>query len=212
MLETKKSSSVDNTFGLAKSLMVFHLIDSHLKHFVFKKPLSVQETENLHIAMFGMGCFWGVEKMFWGIDGVSMTAVGYSAGLSDFPDYKSVCSRTTGHSEVVLIHFQPDIISFPDLLTIFWESHDPTQGMKQGADIGTQYRSIIITYSNEQYDLAIQSKIKYSRLLKKSGCGEITTEITNYINFYYAEDYHQQYLSKNPNGYCSMSGTGISYL
>ena len=116
MLETKKFSSVDKTFGLAKSLMVFHLIDSHLKHFVFKKPLSVQETANLHIAMFGMGCFWGVEKMFWGIDGVSMTAVGYSAGLSDFPDYKSVCSRTTGHSEVVLIHFQPDIISFRELL------------------------------------------------------------------------------------------------
>ena len=211
MLETKKFSSVDNTFGLAKSLMVFHLIDSHLKHFVFKKPLSVQETENLHIAMFGMGCFWGVEKMFWGVDGVSMTAVGYSAGLSDFPDYKSVCSRTTGHSEVVLIHFQPDIISFPDLLTIFWESHDPTQGMRQGNDIGSQYRSGIYTFSENDRAVAIETKEKYSKKLKKMGFGLITTEILPAKKFYYAEEYHQQYLAKNPNGYCSLEGTGIRF-
>ena len=211
MLETKKFSSVDNTFGLAKRLMVFHLIDSNLKHFVFKKPLSVQETANLHLAMFGMGCFWGVEKMFWGIDGVSMTAVGYSAGLSDFPDYKSVCSRTTGHSEVVLIHFQPDIISFPELLTIFWESHDPTQGMRQGNDIGSQYRSGIYTFSESDRAVAIETKEKYSKKLEKMGFGLITTEILPAKKFYYAEEYHQQYLAKNPNGYCSLEGTGIRF-
>ena len=211
MLETKKFSSVDNTFGLAKRLMVFHLIDSNLKHFVFKKPLSVQETANLHIAMFGMGCFWGVEKMFWGIDGVSMTAVGYSAGLSDFPDYKSVCSRTTGHSEVVLIHFQPDIISFPELLTIFWESHDPTQGMRQGNDIGSQYRSGIYTFSESDRAVAIETKEKYSKKLEKMGFGLITTEILPAKKFYYAEEYHQQYLAKNPNGYCGLEGTGIRF-
>ena len=211
MLETKKFSSADNTFGLAKSLMVFHLIDSHLKHFVFKKPLSVEETANLHIAMFGMGCFWGVEKMFWGIDGVSMTAVGYSAGLSDFPDYKSVCSRATGHSEVVLIHFQPDIISFRELLTIFWESHDPTQGMRQGNDIGSQYRSGIYTFSESDRAVAIETKEKYSKKLEKMGFGLITTEILPAKKFYYAEEYHQQYLAKNPNGYCSLEGTGIRF-
>lgn len=211
MLETKKFSSVDNTFGLAKSLMVFHLIDSHLKHFVFKKPLSVQDTANLHIAMFGMGCFWGVEKMFWGIDGVSMTAVGYSAGLSDFPDYKSVCSRTTGHSEVVLIHFQPDIISFRELLAIFWESHDPTQGMRQGNDIGSQYRSGIYTFSESDRAVAIETKERYSKKLEKMGFGLITTEILPAKKFYYAEEYHQQYLAKNPNGYCSLEGTGIRF-
>ena len=211
MLETKKFSSVDKTFGLAKSLMVFHLIDSHLKHFVFKKPLSVQETANLHIAMFGMGCFWGVEKMFWGIDGVSMTAVGYSAGLSDFPDYKSVCSRTTGHSEVVLIHFQPDIISFRELLAIFWESHDPTQGMRQGNDIGSQYRSGIYTFSESDRAVAIETKERYSKKLEKMGFGLITTEILPAKKFYYAEEYHQQYLAKNPNGYCSLEGTGIRF-
>jgi peptide-methionine (S)-S-oxide reductase len=211
MLETKKFSSVDNAFGLTNRLMVFHLIDSNLKHFVFKKPLSVQETANLHIAMFGMGCFWGVEKMFWGIDGVSMTAVGYSAGLSDFPDYKSVCSRTTGHSEVVLIHFQPDIISFPELLTIFWESHDPTQGMRQGNDIGSQYRSGIYTFSENDRAVAIETKEKYSKKLEKMGFGLITTEILPAKRFYYAEEYHQQYLAKNPNGYCSLEGTGIRF-
>ena len=211
MLETKKFSNADNAFGLAKSLMVFHLIDSHLKHFVFKKPLNVQETANLHIAMFGMGCFWGVEKMFWGIDGVSMTAVGYSAGSSDFPDYKSVCSRTTGHSEVVLIHFQPDIISFPELLTIFWESHDPTQGMRQGNDIGSQYRSGIYTFSESDRAVAIETKEKYSKKLEKMGFGLITTEILPAKKFYYAEEYHQQYLAKNPNGYCSLEGTGIRF-
>ena len=211
MLETKKFSSADNAFGLAKSLMVFHLVDSHLKHFVFKKPLNVQETANLHIAMFGMGCFWGVEKMFWGIDGVSMTAVGYSAGSSDFPDYKSVCSRTTGHSEVVLIHFQPDIISFPELLTIFWESHDPTQGMRQGNDIGSQYRSGIYTFSESDRAVAIATKEKYSKKLEKMGFGLITTEILPAKKFYYAEEYHQQYLAKNPNGYCSLEGTGIRF-
>ena len=211
MLETKKFSSVDNAFGLTNRLMVFHLIDSNLKHFVFKKPLSVQETANLHLAMFGMGCFWGVEKMFWGIDGVSMTAVGYSAGLSDFPDYKSVCSRTTGHSEVVLIHFQPDIISFPELLTIFWESHDPTQGMRQGNDIGSQYRSGIYTFSESDRAVAIETKEKYSKKLEKMGFGLITTEILPAKKFYYAEEYHQQYLAKNPNGYCGLEGTGIRF-
>ena len=211
MLETKKFSSVDNAVGLAKSLMVFHLVDSHLKHFVFKKPLNVQETANLHIAMFGMGCFWGVEKMFWGIDGVSMTAVGYSAGSSDFPDYKSVCSRTTGHSEVVLIHFQPDIISFRELLAIFWESHDPTQGMRQGNDIGSQYRSGIYTFSESDRAVAIETKEKYSKKLEKMGFGLITTEMLPAKKFYYAEEYHQQYLAKNPNGYCSLEGTGIRF-
>ena len=181
-------------------------------HFENGNSIVAPYPKNSALALFGLGCFWGPEKAFWELPGVYSTAVGYSGGSSSNPTYHEVCSELTGHAEVVLVIFLPSRISYEELLKVFWESHDPTQGMKQGADIGTQYRSIIITYSNEQYDLAIHSRIKYSRLLKKSGCGEITTEITNYINFYYAEDYHQQYLSKNPNGYCSMSGTGISYL
>ena len=209
MFATHKFSNKDMTFRSLEELMVFHLIDSNLDHFVFKKPLGIKESSNVQVIMLGMGCFWGVEKLFWAVDGVLMTAVGYSAGSSDFPDYKSVCSRSTGHSEVVLIHFQPERISLSELLTMFWESHDPTQGMRQGNDIGSQYRSGIYAFSAQDLSIALESKKKYSKKLKESGFGSITTEILPATKFYYAESYHQQYLAKNPRGYCSLQGTGI---
>ena len=156
-----------------------------------------------------MGCFWGVEKLFWGIDGVNMTAVGYSGGKADLPDYQKVCSGSTGHNEVVLINFDPNLVSLNNLLKIFWESHDPTQGMRQGNDTGTQYRSGIYAFSDQDLDLANESKIIYEERLKKAKYGQITTEIKKASKFYFAEEYHQQYLAKNPNGYCSLKGTGI---
>jgi len=211
MLETQKLLDNKNTFVEAKDLMVFHLIDSQLKHYVFRKPLGVKESSDFQIAMFGMGCFWGVEKLFWGIDGVLMTAVGYSAGLSKFPDYKSVCSQRTEHSEVVLIHYRPDVVSFGELLNIFWKSHDPTQGMRQGNDVGSQYRSGIYAFSEKDLLLAFKTKEQYSRKLKAAKFGPITTEILPATRFYYAEEYHQQYLAKNPKGYCALQGTGVSF-
>tara|TARA_B100001250_G_scaffold414503_1_gene453351 strand:+ start:44949 stop:45506 length:558 start_codon:yes stop_codon:yes gene_type:complete len=181
-------------------------------HFVHGNSIVAPYPKNSALALFGLGCFWGPEKIFWKLPGVYSTAVGYSGGTVSNPTYNKVCAELTGHAEVVLVIFLPSKVSYEELLKVFWESHDPTQGMKQGPDIGSQYRSIIIPYDDEQYDLAIKSRIKYSRLLRSSGFDDITTEVTKYINFYYAEDYHQQYLSKNPNGYCCMAGTGVSYL
>jgi peptide-methionine (S)-S-oxide reductase len=164
----------------------------------------------IELAMFGMGCFWGAEKGFWTMPGVYSTAVGYAAGYTPNPTYEEVCSGLTGHNEVVLVAFDPKQVSYADVLRAFWEGHDPTQGMRQGNDVGTQYRSGIYVYSPEQKKLAEASRDAYQKELAKAGFGTITTEILDAPEFYYAEDYHQQYLAKNPWGYCGHGGTGVS--
>jgi peptide-methionine (S)-S-oxide reductase len=161
-------------------------------------------------ALFGLGCFWGAEKKFWQLPGVYTTAVGYAAGYTPNPTYREVCSGLTGHNEVVLVVFDPAKVSYDDLLKTFWESHDPTQGMRQGGDVGTQYRSGIYYYDDAQRAAAERSRDDYQRALNKAGYGKITTEILAAPEFYYAEDYHQQYLSKNPDGYCGLGGTGVA--
>ena len=167
--------------------------------------------DGLEQAMFGMGCFWGAEKKFWKIPGVKLTAVGYAGGHTDGPDYREVCSGRTGHAEVVLVAFDPAKVSFAELLKTFWENHDPTQGDRQGNDVGTQYRSAIYAYSDAQKRVAEESRASYQAALKAGGYGPITTEIREAPVFYFAEDYHQQYLAKNPNGYCGIGGTGVSF-
>jgi peptide-methionine (S)-S-oxide reductase len=167
--------------------------------------------DGLEQAMFGMGCFWGAEKKFWKIPGVKLTAVGYAGGQTDDPDYRAVCSGSTGHAEVVLVAFDPTKVSFGELLKTFWENHDPTQGMRQGNDVGTQYRSAIYAYSDAQRRQAEASKAAYQTALKAHGLGPITTEIREAPAFFFAEDYHQQYLAKNPNGYCGIGGTGVPF-
>jgi len=179
-------------------------------HFVFGNSIDGPFEAHLQQAVFAMGCFWGVERRFWQIDGVHTTAVGYAGGTTADPDYKLVCTGSTGHAEVVLVVFDPDVVSYEDLLTVFWENHDPTQGMRQGNDVGTQYRSAILTVSDEQARLAEESRHLYQAELQKSGYGKITTEIRPLDKFWYAEDYHQQYLAKNPDGYCGVGGTGVS--
>jgi peptide-methionine (S)-S-oxide reductase len=161
-------------------------------------------------ALFGLGCFWGAEKKFWQVPGVYTTAVGYAAGYTPNPSYREVCSGLTGHNEVVLVVFDPAKVSYDDLLKTFWENHDPTQGMRQGGDVGTQYRSGIYYFDEAQRAAAERSRDDYQRALSKSGYGSITTEILPAPEFYYAEDYHQQYLSKNPDGYCGLGGTGVA--
>jgi peptide-methionine (S)-S-oxide reductase len=168
-------------------------------------------TPGIDKVMFGMGCFWGVERMFWEINGVTMTAVGYSGGAQNNPTYETVCSGKTGHSEVVLVNYDSTVVSFSDLLKVFWEGHNPTQGMRQGNDFGSQYRSCIYTFSHYQYELANLTGKIVSDTLKVSGVGSITTEILRANEFYYAEKYHQQYLAKNRNGYCGLGGMGISF-
>ena len=157
-----------------------------------------------------MGCFWGAERLFWELDGVFSTAVGYSGGVSANPTYEEVCSGLTGHAEMVLVVFDPEQITYDHLLKRFWESHDPTQGMRQGADVGTQYRSAIYAFNEIILEMALNSRGVYQTLLNEARCGDITTEIALATEFYYAEDYHQQYLAKNPNGYCGLSGTGVT--
>jgi peptide-methionine (S)-S-oxide reductase len=179
-------------------------------HFVNGNSLTPPFPEKLQQAVFGLGCFWGAERKFWETEGVYSTAVGYAGGSVPDPDYKTVCSGSTGHAEVVLVVFDPDIVSYEDLLRIFWESHDPTQGMRQGNDIGTQYRSVIYTYNDAQLESAKRSRDAYARELAAAGYGAITSEITSLDTFYYAEDYHQQYLAKNPGGYCGIGGTGVT--
>ena len=179
-------------------------------HFVNGHELKGPYPEGTELAMFGMGCFWGAEKMFWEADGVYSTAVGYAGGYTPNPTYEEVCSARTGHNEVVRVVYDPKKISYEGLLKIFWENHDPTQGMRQGNDIGTQYRSGIYTYSDEQAAEAKASRDMYQQVLDKGGYGEITTEIEPAPEFYFAEDYHQQYLAKNPGGYCGIGGTGMS--
>lgn len=167
--------------------------------------------EHMQTAMFGMGCFWGAERRFWEHKGVHFTAVGYAAGITPNPSYEEVCSGMTGHNEVVLVIFDPQILHYDDLLSLFWESHNPTQGMSQGNDVGTQYRSGIYTYNEEQQQSALKSIGNFQRSLEGAGYGGITTEILPAGEFYYAEDYHQQYLAKVPNGYCGLGGTGVCY-
>ena len=179
-------------------------------HFVNGHALEGPFDEILEQAAFALGCFWGAERIFWQTPGVYTTAVGYAGGLTPNPDYKEVCSGLTGHTEVVLVVFDPEKISYEQLLTVFWESHNPTQGMRQGNDIGTQYRSAIYTFSDAQAPQAQRSQAAYQSELTAAGYGRITTEILPLDQFYYAEDYHQQYLAKNPGGYCGIGGTGIS--
>lgn len=180
-------------------------------HFVNQHPLIPPFPENMQQAMFGMGCFWGVERLFWKMDGVYSTAVGYAAGYTPNPTYQEVCTGRTGHNEVVLVVFDPVVIGYQGLLKVFWESHDPTQGMRQQNDVGTQYRSGIYTFSDEQKAIAEASLIDYQGALHEAGLGVvISTEILDAPPFYYAEEYHQQYLAKNPGGYCGLKGIGVS--
>ena len=179
-------------------------------HFVNGNPTEGPFEDHLRQAVFAMGCFWGVERRFWQTDGVFTTAVGYAGGTTPEPDYKLVCSGTTGHAEVVLVVFDPAVVSYQELLTVFWENHDPTQGMRQGNDIGTQYRSAIYALDEDQAVLARESMSDYQAALDRAGYGAITTEIQPLDKFWYAEDYHQQYLAKNPDGYCGVGGTGVS--
>jgi peptide-methionine (S)-S-oxide reductase len=179
------------------------------KHVVLGSDMS-KFSADAQQAMFGMGCFWGVEKKFWQVPGVISTQVGYAAGLTPNPTYREVCSGMTGHNEVVRVIFDPKQVSYEDLLKVFWENHDPTQGMRQGNDAGTQYRSGIYAYTPEQRKAAEASKAAYEPKLREAGHGAITTEIIDAPEFYYAEDYHQQYLAKNPDGYCGVGGTGVA--
>ena len=180
------------------------------KHFILDTPLVSPWPEGLEFAMFGMGCFWGAERKFWEGANVFSTQVGYAAGLTPNPTYEEVCSGLTGHNEVVRVVFASDTVSYEKLLQIFWENHDPTQGMAQGNDFGTQYRSGIYTFSEAQKKLALESKSQFGKKLQQAGYGPITTEIIDAPSFYYAEYYHQQYLGKNPNGYCGLGGTGVT--
>jgi peptide-methionine (S)-S-oxide reductase len=180
-------------------------------HFINHHPLKGPYPEGLKTAMFGMGCFWGAERKFWELgDGIHVTAVGYAAGLTPNPTYEEVCSGRTGHNEVVFVVYDPKKISYEELLKTFWENHDPTQGMRQGNDVGTQYRSGIYVYDKDQRDAAEASKAMFQKALAARRYGPITTEILDAPEFYFAEDYHQQYLAKNPSGYCGLGGTGVS--
>ena len=180
-------------------------------HAVNGHPIVPPFPAGLQQALFGLGCFWGAERRFWDQPGVYSTAVGYAGGHTPNPTYQEVCTGLTGHNEVVLVIFDPQRLHYADLLRIFWEAHDPTQGMRQGNDIGTQYRSGIYTYTAEQTEQAQASRTRYQQALTAAGRGAITTEIREAPPFYYAEDYHQQYLAKNPGGYCGLGGTGVRY-
>jgi len=179
------------------------------EHFVKGTPLKAPFPEGLEQAIFGMGCFWGVERRFWELEGVYTTAVGYSGGYTKNPTYREVCTGMTGHNEVVLVVYDPAKLTYENLLTTFWEDHDPTQGMQQGNDVGTQYRSGIYFLNNSEEEVILQTKSQYQSQLDSNGLGKITTEVTNAGPFYYAEHYHQQYLAKNPDGYCALAGTGV---
>ena len=180
------------------------------RHVVTGNPMTGPFPDNLETAVFGMGCFWGAERLFWKRDGVFSTAAGYAGGYTENPTYREVCSGMTGHAEVVQVVYDPAVISYQTLLRLFWENHDPTQGMRQGNDIGTQYRSAIYTLSDEQKAAAEESRNQYLDALKAAGRNNITTEIQNAPVFFYAEDFHQQYLHKNPDGYCGLGGTGVA--
>lgn len=180
------------------------------RHFVHGRPLQPPFPQGMAQAVFGMGCFWGAERLFWQAPGVYTTAVGYAGGYTPNPTYEEVCSGLTGHAEVVLVVYDPKVIGYEQLLRVFWESHDPTQGMRQGNDVGTQYRSALYTYTPEQQAAAEASRVAYQQALAAAGHGAITTEIRPAPPFYYAEAYHQQYLAKNPGGYCGLRGSGVA--
>jgi len=182
------------------------------KHFVNGNPIKGKFQENIQVADFAMGCFWGAERKYWELESVFSTAVGYMGGYTPNATYEEVCSGLTGHAEVVRVFFDSSLVEYKELLKVFWESHNPTQGMRQGNDIGTQYRSVIYFHNDEQKKLAEQSLSIYNDMLQKNGHTAITTEIKTAEDFYYAEDNHQQYLAKNPNGYCGMYGTGLTCL
>jgi len=186
-------------------------IEVPAQHYVNGNPLQPPFPEAMQQAMFGLGCFWGAERKFWQSPGVYTTAVGYAGGLTPNPSYQEVCTGYTGHNEVVLVVFDPNQISYGQLLKVFWESHDPTQGMRQGNDVGTQYRSGIYVFDENQFKAAELSRERFQRDLLENGLGMITTEILSAPTFYYAEEYHQQYLAKNPSGYCGLGGTGVQY-
>ena len=179
------------------------------EHFVKGTPLKTPFPERLEQAIFGMGCFWGVERRFWELEGVYTTAAGYSGGYTKNPTYREVCTGMTGHNEVVLVVYDPAKVTYENLLTTFWEDHDPTQGMQQGNDVGTQYRSGIYFLDNSEEDVILQTKSQYQSQLDSNGLSKITTEVKKAGPFYYAEHYHQQYLAKNPDGYCALAGTGV---
>uniref|UniRef100_W5MDM3 Mitochondrial peptide methionine sulfoxide reductase n=3 Tax=Lepisosteus oculatus TaxID=7918 RepID=W5MDM3_LEPOC len=180
------------------------------KHAVSGHPTVEPFPDGMELVMFGMGCFWGAERRFWRTPGVFSTQVGYSGGITPNPTYEEVCTGLTGYTEVVRVVYDPQTVSFADLLKIFWESHNPTEGMRQGNDVGTQYRSAIYTYTPQQMQEALRTKEAYQQVLSQRGFGLITTEIREALEFYYAEDYHQQYLHKVPGGYCGLKGTGVS--
>jgi len=185
-------------------------IPTAAKHHISKRALKGPYPDGLETAMFGLGCFWGAERLFWQTEGVWVTAVGYAGGYTPNPTYQETCTGLTGHAEVVLVVFDPKVVSYQDLLKVFWEAHDPTQGMRQGNDVGTTYRSAIYTYGQAQQDAAIASRDAYQAALKSAGRDKITTEIAPVPEFYFAEEDHQQYLAKNPYGYCGLKGTGVS--
>ncbi len=185
-------------------------LDIEPTHFVNGHPIKPPFPAGLEQALFAMGCFWGAERRFWEAPGVYTTAVGYAGGLTPNPTYEEVCTGRTGHTEIVLVVFDGARTSYGSLLRLFWESHDPTQGMRQGADVGTQYRSAVFTFSDRQHELALASRDSYQAALSASGHGTITTDILSAPSFYYAETYHQQYLAKNPGGYCGLGGIGVS--
>ena len=181
-----------------------------MTHTVLKTPIDEPVPPGLQEAVFGAGCFWGVERKFWKVPGVYTTSVGYAGGARQNPSYQQVCTGATGHAEVVRVVFDPQMVTYADLLRVFWENHDPTQGNRQGNDRGTQYRSVIFTHSPEQREAALESKRAYETRLVEKGYGKITTEIADAPPYYLAEEYHQQYLDKNPNGYCGVGGTGVT--
>lgn len=181
----------------------------NINHSIFDRPLSILPPEGMEHILFAMGCFWGAERLFWEKKGVYLTAVGYSGGELVNPSYEQVCGGNTGHAEVVSVIFDPSVISMEILLSLFWEGHNPTQGMRQGNDLGSQYRSAIYTFSARQLEMAEETKLQYQTKLTTAGLAQITTEIRPAEAFYFAEDYHQQYLAKNPNGYCGLGGTGV---
>ena len=202
--KTQMPSAADALPGRAQEMSV------PAQHFVLKTPLKPPFPTGLQEAVFGLGCFWGAERKFWQVDGVYSTSVGYAAGHTPNPTYEEVCSGLTGHNEVVRVIFDPGVVSFEALLKVFWENHDPTQGMRQGNDVGTQYRSGIYVTSEAQREAANLSRQAYHASLQRAGFGPITTEILEAPPFYYAEAYHQQYLAKNPGGYCGLGGTGVA--
>lgn len=180
-------------------------------HFVNQTDITLAATESQQELLLGMGCFWGAERLFWQLKGVISTSVGYSGGFTPNPSYDEVCSGKTGHTEVVKVIFDPALISLQQLLNLFWERHDPTQGMQQGNDIGTQYRSAVYVYTEQQLTIALESKQQYQQALSKENRANITTEIKQAEPYYFAEEYHQQYLAKNPQGYCGLGGTGVCF-